>query len=47
MLDKQTTLINKITKNGKFEINVKIEKAINPEQAGIDGSRFGHIKSHG
>ena len=41
MLDKEMTLTNKIIKNGKFEINVEIEKAINLEQAGIDGSRFG------
>ena len=38
MLDKETMLINKITKNGKFEINAEIEKAINPEQAKIKGS---------
>ena len=41
MLDKETTLINKITKYDKFEINAEIEKAINHEQAGIDGSQFG------
>ena len=33
MLDKEMTLINKIIKNGKFEINAEIKKAINPEQA--------------
>ena len=38
MLDKETTLINKITKKGKFEINIEIKIAINPEQARIDGS---------
>ena len=41
MLDKKTTLINKIINNDNFEINTEIEKAINPEQAGIDENRFG------
>ena len=41
MPDKETTIINKITKNGKFEINTEIEKAINFEQTRIDGSVFG------
>ena len=41
MLNKETTLINKITKTDKFEINTEIERAINLEQARIDGSRFG------
>ena len=40
MSGKKTTLINKITKNDKFEINTKIKKAINLEQAGFDGIRF-------
>ena len=35
--------MNKITKNGKFEINAEFEKAINPESSGIDGSRFGLV----
>ena len=38
MLDKETMLINKITKKGKIEINIEIKKAINPEQVGLDGS---------
>ena len=41
MSDKETTLINKITKNGKFEINTEFEKAINPEQDRIDKCRLG------
>ena len=41
MPDKETMLINKITKNRKFKINAEIENAINPEPSGIDGSRFG------
>ena len=41
MLDKETTIINKITKNGKFEINAEIKNAINPKQIGIDRIRFG------
>ena len=41
MFDKETTLINKITKNNKFEINAEIENAINLEQDEIDRSRFG------
>ena len=41
MPDKETTIINKITKNGKFEINAEIEKAINLEPSVIDRSQFG------
>ena len=40
MLDKETTIINEITKNDKFEVNAEIEKAINPKPSGIDGSQF-------
>ena len=40
MPEKEATIINKITKNGKCEINAEIEKAINPEPSGIDGSQF-------
>ena len=40
MLDKETMLINKITKKGKIEINIEIKKAINLEQVGLDGSWF-------
>ena len=40
MLDKETMLINKITKNRKFEINKEIERAINPKQARIDEIQF-------
>ena len=35
------TIINKMIKNGKFEINAEIEKAINLEPSGINGSQFG------
>lgn len=41
MLDRKTGLIIKITKNSKIEIIAEIQTARNPEQAGIDGSRFG------
>ena len=36
MTDKEMTLNNKFTINGKFEINTEYERAISPEQAGIE-----------
>jgi len=41
LTDKETTQNIKFTINGKFEINAEYEKAMNPEQTGIDESQFG------